>query len=208
MRWKLLIAAGMMLAGTAGADSLFQLESTQSGTLIAERRNRFAPGDVITVLVNERIDASTTSDTNVKKESDVEAKTPAAQNKFFVSNDGLNILNPDELPNWNIEVENETKARGRTVRRSTLNTAVSCLVKQVYPNGNMLIEGEKTLSVNREDSSIALSGIVRSRDVTPANTVTSSQVANMQLKLRGKGPLWNNQRRGLFTRLLDWISPF
>ncbi|HEX72795.1 MAG TPA: flagellar basal body L-ring protein FlgH [Candidatus Hydrogenedentes bacterium] len=208
MRGKLLIAAGMMLAGTAGADSLFQLESTQSGTLIAERRNRFEPGDVITVLVNERIDASTTSDTNVKKESDVEAKTPAAQNKFFVSNDGLNILNPDELPNWNIEVENETKARGRTVRRSTLNTAVSCLVKQVYPNGNMLIEGEKTLSVNREDSSIALSGIVRSRDVTPANTVTSSQVANMQLKLRGKGPLWNNQRRGLFTRLLDWISPF
>ncbi len=208
MRWKLLIAAGVTLAATAAADSLFQLESSQSGTLISERRNRFEPGDVITVLVNERIDASTTADTNVKKESDVEAKTPTAQNRFFVSNDGLNILNPDELPNWNIEVENETKARGRTVRRSTLNTAVSCIVKQVYPNGNMLIEGEKVLSVNREDSSIFLSGIVRSRDVTPANTVTSSQVANMQLRLRGKGPLWNNQRRGLFTRLLDWISPF
>lgn len=208
MRWKLLIVGGMILSGAAGADSLFQMESKQSGTLIAERRNRFEPGDVITVLVNERIDASTTSDTNVKKESDVEAKTPAAQNRFFVSNDGLNIFNPDELPNWNIEVENETKARGRTVRRSTLNTAVSCLVKQVYPNGNMLIEGEKILSVNREDSSIALSGIVRSRDVTPANTVTSSQVANMQLRLRGRGPLWNNQRRGLFTRMLDWISPF
>ncbi|MCX5759408.1 MAG: flagellar basal body L-ring protein FlgH, partial [Candidatus Hydrogenedentes bacterium] len=66
----------------------------------------------------------------------------------------------------------------------------------------------KTVSMNREDSTIHVSGIVRARDVTPANTVLSMQVANAQIILKGKGPLWNSQRRGLLTRFLDWVSPF
>lgn len=210
MRRIPLIAAILMLgiSGVAVADSLFQLESAKAGTLISERRNRFQVGDVITVLVREQIDASTTADTNTKKEADTEADAAPQKNPFLVSNDGLNIFKPEELPNWDIEIKNETKARGKTIRKSSLNTSVSCLVTQVFPNGNVKIEGEKVMSVNREDSTIFISGIVRSKDVTPANTIASSQIANVQMKLRGKGPLWNNQRRGLFTRFLDWFSPF
>lgn len=210
MRRIPLIAAILMLgiSGMAVADSLFQLESAKAGTLISERRNRFQVGDVITVLVREQIDASTTADTNTKKEADTEADADPQKNPFLVSNDGLNIFKPEELPNWDIEIKNETKARGKTIRKSSLNTSVSCLVTQVFPNGNVKIEGEKIMSVNREDSTIFISGIVRSKDVTPANTIASSQIANVQMKLRGKGPLWNNQRRGLFTRFLDWFSPF
>lgn len=210
MRRIPLIAAILMLgiSGGAVADSLFQLESAKAGTLISERRNRFQVGDVITVLVREQIDASTTADTNTKKEADTEADADPQKNPFLVSNDGLNIFKPEELPNWDIEIKNETKARGKTIRKSSLNTSVSCLVTQVFPNGNVKIEGEKVMSVNREDSTIFISGIVRSKDVTPANTIASSQIANVQMKLRGKGPLWNNQRRGLFTRFLDWFSPF
>ena len=66
----------------------------------------------------------------------------------------------------------------------------------------------KAVSINREESRLNLSGLVRARDVTPANTVSSKQVANPVIQLKGKGPLWNNQRRGIFTRILDWFSPF
>lgn len=206
-----LCCLGLCLIGvTAYPDSLFNQEAAKGGTLISEKKARFEKGDLITVLVRETIEASTMADTNTKKESDIEAKADESANQFLVANKpgGLNILNPEELPNWNIEVQNETKTTGKTRRNSTLITSVSCLVKEVHTNGNLLIEGEKQVTVNREDSTLHISGIIRSQDVSPGNTIPSSQMANAQVKLKGRGPLWNNQRRGLFTRFLDWFSPF
>ena len=163
---------------------------------------------VRSVLVREEISASTMADTNTKKESDVESKAGANENEFLIADTGLNILNSEELPNWAIESENETKTTGKTRRTSSLTTTVTCFVTQIFPNGNILIEGEKAMTVNREESTVVVSGMVRSTDVTPANTVLSTQMANVQVHLSGKGPLWNNQRRGLVTRFLDWFSPF
>lgn len=191
-------------------DSLFTPEAQLSGTLISEKGTRFQPGDIITILVREKISASTTADTNTKKESDVESKANEKDNNFLTAEkpDGLGLINPDLLPNWKIESENETKARGKTTRTSTLTTTIACTVTRVYPNGNLKIEGEKRVTVNREDSLLTVSGVVRSKDVAPDNTVLSTQVANAQVQLKGKGDLWNNQRRGIITKILDWFSPF
>ena len=79
---------------------------------------------------------------------------------------------------------------------------------KVFDNGNITIEGSKRITVNREESKLYVKGTVRSRDVTSANTILSAQIANAEIELKGKGPLWNNQRRGLLTRILDWFSPF
>jgi flagellar L-ring protein precursor FlgH len=200
------MAVALLLPALAGADSLFQASSIRKSTLIA-KQNRFEVGEVITVLIQEKINASTTSNTNTKKESTVQAQAPAGSSNS-VSTTGLGILPPQALPNWDIQSKNETKARGQTDRVAQLTTSISCLVTQVDDSGNLHIEGDKTVSMNREDSTVHVSGIVRARDVTPANTVLSTQVANAQIVLKGKGPLWNSQRRGLLTRFLDWFSPF
>ena len=200
----------VLLGGSALADSLFRQEEQKSGTLVSEKKARYEEGDIVTVLIREEIDALTVSDTNTKKESSVEAQALAAQNAFLVANKpgGLNILNPEELPNWQVEAENEAKTTGKTRRNSSLTTSVTCTVTEALENGNLKVEGEKQVTVNREDSLIKVSGVVRSRDVTPANTVQSTQLANAKIELRGKGPLWNNQRRGFFTKILDWFSPY
>ncbi|MBI2433651.1 MAG: flagellar basal body L-ring protein FlgH [Candidatus Hydrogenedentes bacterium] len=194
----------------ARADSLFNQAAQKSGTLISEKIARFAVGDLITVLVREKIDASTQADTNTKKESDVESNANAADNAFLIADEptGNNILKPDDLPNWQIEAENETRNTGRTKRVSTLTTTITCFVQEVLENGNLRIQGEKTVTINREDSTLVVSGIVRPKDILPDNTVPSTQLANATVLLKGKGPLWNNQRRGLVTRFLDWFSPF
>ena len=202
------VAAVLALCGAAGADSLFTQAAAKAGTLVSEKTSRFQPGDIITVLVREEISASTIADTNTKKESDVDSQSDADKNEFLVADAGLNILNPEELPNWNVGMKNEQKTTGKTRRTSSLTTTVTCFVTQVFSNGNIMIEGEKGVTVNREASTVVVSGMVRSTDVTPANTVLSTQMANVQVHLRGQGPLWNNQRRGLVTRFLDWFSPF
>ncbi len=211
LRTILLGVTGLLVALGAGADSLFSTASAKEGTLIAEKKNRFEIGDIITVLVNERIDASATANTNTKKEADVSAETDESANNFLTaerSDGGLGIMNANALPNWETETENETKNTGSTRRSSTLKTSVSCFVTKVYPNGNIMLKGERLMSVNREDSTLVLSGLVRTEDITPGNTVQSTQIANLEILLKGRGPLWNNQRRGIVTKLLDWVSPF
>ena len=200
-----------VLAATmpAWGDSLLRRDLTTRETLIAKRAD-YRPGDIITVIVQEKLDSSINSDTNTKKESDVESQADASANEFLVGErpNGFAFMKKENLPNWQIEAKNEKKARGQTRRKSELETTVPCMVTAVLENGNLMIEGNRTVSINREDNRLFVSGVVRPRDISPANTIKSDQVANAQILLKGRGPLWNNQRRGLITRFLDWVSPY
>ena len=210
MRTGLIVVGMLSVAWAAAGDSLFSSAVEEHGNLISNKELDFKQGDIITVLVQETIDATTESNTNTKKESDVEAEADEADNTFLTSPkpDGLGLLEPERLPNWAIEAENEHRTTGRTKRTNRLSTTVSCIITNVHDNGNLDIQGEKMVTVNREDSRLVVRGTVRGRDVTPANTVSSLQLANAVIELRGRGPLWNNQRRGLVTKILDWFSPF
>lgn len=210
----LCLAGFIFSVGIAGADSLFSKKVAERGTLVSDEVAKFKEGDLITVLVRESIDARTTSDTDTKKEADVQASAPPLANPFLVAQGrqpgegGLNLLNPEELPNWEIGIENEHKTAGKTARANRLVMTVGCVVTKVHENGNVEIAGEKRVTVNSEDSTLLVKGVIRGRDVTAANTIGSNQIADAEIELKGKGPLWNNQRRGLMTKLLDWFSPF
>lgn len=194
-----------MLAN-AQADSLFIQTAARSNTLVAENIMPFKVGDIITVAVNETISSSTIANTNTTKKSEFETEADPLDNTFLTGADSFGLPG-DLLPNLSIETENKTKNTGTTIRNTKLTTTVSCLVVSVYPNGNLLIEGTKQVVVNRESSILLVRGVLRARDVTPQNTVPSALLANAVVQLTGKGSLWNNQRRGLFTRLFDWFSP-
>ena len=197
----------LVLAGAWG-DSLFNKRAAANGTLVSDQKVRFEVGDIITVLVRENVDATTSASTETEKESQLKATAAARENGFLVGGGGFGLVPRELLPNWNINVENEVEAEGTTRRSNQLTLELSCIVKQVFENGNIFIEGSKEVTVNREDTLIVVSGIVRARDVTPANTVFSTQLADASVQLKGHGPLWNNQRRGFFAKLFDWISPF
>jgi len=205
--WVILVVPVAMLP--AWGDSLLRRDVTARETLIAKRAD-YRPGDIITVLVQEKLDSSINSDTNTKKESDVESQAEASANEFLVGErpNGFAFMKKENLPNWQIEAKNEQKARGQTRRKSELETTVPCMVTAVLENGNLMIEGSRVVSINREDNRLLVSGVIRPRDISPANTIKSAQVANAQILLKGRGPLWNNQRRGLITRFLDWVSPY
>jgi flagellar L-ring protein precursor FlgH len=200
----------LVLGSGAFADSLFPKDTELAGHLVSDRDLDFKEGDIIVVLVQENIDASTESNTNTKKEASTESEALQAANSFFVNPkpNGLGLVDPEVLPNWEIELENEHRTTGKTKRTNQLITTVSCVVTKTYENGNLDIEGERLVTVNREESRLHVSGMIRSKDVTPSNTVRSSQMANGRIELRGRGPLWNNQRRGIITRILDWFSPY
>ena len=113
-RWVWVCALSVVLAFAATADSLFNMSNGESGTLIAQKKARFEVGDLVTVLVRESIDASTKSNTDTRKEADIESEANAVDNAFLVGDaDGKKrIVDPLRLPNWDIETEKQHRGRG------------------------------------------------------------------------------------------------
>ena len=79
---------------------------------------------------------------------------------------------------------------------------------EVLPNGNLVIRGEKRLTLTEGSEVIQVSGIIRSRDIAPDNTVLSRRIANAQITYLGSGDMARAARPGWGTRLLLNIWPF
>ena len=206
-RWLICVLLLSVLIAVPGvrADSLFTKAVEDRGSLYSDQEIQFEIGDVITVLISETTDARTRASTETEKDSSLESK---ATSDFLTGKGGLNILSSNGLPAWKLEGKNKFDGGGTTQRNNTVSAMVSTRVVEVLPGGNLRVEGLKTLVVDREKTKIVVRGIIRACDVTSRNTVLSSQLADAEISFEGGGPLWNSQRRGFLTRLLDFIFPF
>jgi flagellar L-ring protein precursor FlgH len=82
-------------------------------------------------------------------------------------------------------------------------------VVRVLPGGLLLIEGDKNIQVNSEDQRITVRGVVRPADISTANTVPSTQVADMEVRVNGKGVVSDAVRRpNALYRLILGLLPF
>jgi flagellar L-ring protein precursor FlgH len=100
------------------------------------------------------------------------------------------------------------KGNGTTTRQGTLSAYIAARVRDVLPNGDLVIEGIKELKVNNERQTLSLLGVVRQRDIGPDNVVPSTVIANMQILLDGKGVVSENIKPGYLFRLLSKVWPF
>lgn len=100
------------------------------------------------------------------------------------------------------------QGQGSTSRATTLTTSLTARVIDVLPNGYLVIEGMREIHVNNENQSVYLTGVVRPADVGPNNVVLSSSVAQMQVRVQGKGVVSQPIKPNWLYRLLNGIMPF
>lgn len=151
-------------------------------------------GDIITVLLMENTQASKTAKTETSKETDA-SLSPLV---------GLNGLAPTIGGNTlelGIESDGSFKGDAKSNQSNSLNGEITVHVLRVLPNGNLIIRGEKWLTLNTGQEFIRLTGIVRSEDIASDNTVESTRVANARISYSGKGSLAETQEAG-------WLSGF
>jgi len=157
--------------------------------------------DMVTIVVNEQASAVTTGQTKTSRASSANAGATSAAGKFSLPARLSNVV----TVNSNRSLDGE----GTTSRQTTLTTTLSARVVDVLPNGYLVIEGSKTLLVNSENQVITLRGVVRPADLSNGNTVQSGNVAQMELKVNGKGVVNDSIRRPNFLyRLLLGALPF
>jgi flagellar L-ring protein precursor FlgH len=98
--------------------------------------------------------------------------------------------------------------KGQAAQSNLLTGEVSVTVAAVYPNGTMLVRGEKQLRLNQGDEYIRLSGLVRQVDIGADNRIASTRVANAQITYTGKGDIARASHQGWLQHFFSIISPF
>lgn len=163
-------------------------------------------GDILTVAIFEQASASREASTQTGRSSSNEAGI----SKFLGLETDLVKLNsaidPTQLIATNYD--NDFKGSGSTSRKENLVATLSTRVVEVFPNGNLRIEGGKTVTVNHEEQIIVLTGIVRPNDISPQNIIDSKYVLDAKIAYTGKGVISDKQKPGWMTRILDNVWPF
>lgn len=148
-------------------------------------------GDIVTVLVNERTDAKDEATMDVKKSS-----------KNSVS-DGTGILR--FIRSLGLTSDNSSKGDGSVERKHHARATVACLVTDVLPNGNLLIEGTRDVRTSEETLQFQLIGVIRPQDVNSNNQIRSELIANAELAVKGKGAISRTQKPGIITQILQMV---
>jgi flagellar L-ring protein precursor FlgH len=100
------------------------------------------------------------------------------------------------------------KGDGTYTRNDRVTAKITATVIDVKPNGLMVLEARKTITTNGETKTIVLSGTCRREDVTSANTVLSSQLANLAIVQNTDGDLKDSASKGWITRVLEAVFSF
>lgn len=190
MRKGFLCAALLFLmAGTSWAGSLW---NDNANWFADERPNRV--GDIVTVLVDER--------TNAKDEGKMDI-SKSTNNNINNGVDPTGILK--FIRGLMFTTNNSSQGDGSVERTHRATATMACLVTEVLPNGNLVIEGTRDVRTSDEILQLQLTGVIRPQDVNSDNEIQSELVANAEIAVKGRGMISRTQRVGVITQILQTV---
>lgn len=180
----------------AASGSIYQ---DGSARLLFEDVKAHNVGDLITIVLTESTNASKSATTNTKKESSVSADVPTV----------FGTMNGKQIFNNEIGMNRDFAGSGDSSQSNSLNGTVTVTVAEVYPNGNLLVRGQKRVWLNQGEEYVQVRGIVRPVDIRFDNTVLSTRVADARITYSGRGAVADSSAPGWLSRFFQSpIWPF
>ena len=188
---------------SVSADSLWRRRSPQHAYVFEDSRAR-RTGDLLTIIINESTEVDNSEDKTLRKSSDAQAVMNLAGNSGGGFGTGAASYNLDLGGN------SSRNFNGRASYSNTRELADRITVKvvRVEPNGNLCVEGHRTIKIAGEARMLSISGVVRPIDIGPDNTVSSRFVANMFTEYEDGGAERTFTRQGWLGRAINWSWPF
>ncbi|WP_428938119.1 flagellar basal body L-ring protein FlgH [Fontivita pretiosa] len=164
--------------------------------------------DLITIIVREESEYKSEGSTDLKKEASIEA-----QLEEFIR---LKLRNMEveggaigsTPPAIKADAKRDFKGEATVDRSDRFVMRVTAEVIDVKPNGNLVLQARQRIKTDEEEQMFILSGVCRAEDVTPDNTVLSTQMFDKELTKTHKGAVRDTTKRGWLPKLLDAINPF
>jgi flagellar L-ring protein precursor FlgH len=186
----------------ANPGSLFQPD--RADYLFADNRATRV-GDIVLVNIVEMSEATSESETTADRESSLNFGIDS----FFGKSRFPGVPGEiGETPLVKAGSTNEFEGEGETTLQTQVTATVAARVVRVLPNGLMQVRGAREVRVNGENQIMAVSGLIRTRDIGPNNAISSNQLADAKIEYYGQGILADTQRPGWMTRMLNNVWPF
>lgn len=204
------IAPGGFAAVPPREEATPATRSIEAVSLIAIPRTaprKFRPHDLVTIIVKQKKSYESEAKMDTKRKWNINGKLSEWFRFYEDHKLGTDQL-PRGEPGFKFKFNNKYENDGENEREDKFETRIQAKVVDVKPNGNLVLEAHQQETHDEEIIDLTLTGICRSEDVTPANTVLSTQVAEMVLVEKNSGALRDATQRGWIPRLLDWAKPF
>jgi flagellar L-ring protein precursor FlgH len=159
-------------------------------------------GDILTIVLQETTSASKKAETKTSKNTEVDMPNPTVFGnlpQFSAFGRYENTLQQSA------EADRSFEGKGESKQENDLSGSITVTVAEVMANGNLMVRGEKWISLNRGDEYIRLTGIVRPDDVNPDNTVSSTKVADARITYSGSGEVSDSNAAGWLGRFFSSV---
>ena len=175
--------------------AIFQVTSGYSALTNGMRASR--KGDIITILLVERTRASKSNSASKDRNGGFSITPPTSGL--------LSLFSPSDVASSGSQNFSGT---GSADQSNSLQGQISVTVAESYPNGTMLVRGQKLTSLNRGDEHTQFSGLIRAIDVSADNTIPSTKVADARIIYGGTGEIASASKQGWLQKFFSFISPF
>lgn len=190
-------AAPPVPAAPTGSIFMDAERAGQSRLLLAEDRRAHQVGDLLTVLLVERLHAEKSNAQDSSRSSSRSMDLPDAV-PFSKIPEGL----------FSGGSSNSFSGTGSTRQTNRLSGEITVTVVRVLPNGALMVAGDRRIALTRGEEQMQLTGIVRPEDIGPDNRIASTRVADARLRYSGTGEVAAQARQGWLSRFFDKVTPF
>lgn len=194
----------LALAGPLAAQSLWLAAGSRELSLTSDPKASRV-GDIITIIIAESTSLSSSS--NKTTNTSESAQGAVTQFLFPPAVSGFGT-NGGQLPGFGWGGKSDYSGGGNVNNSQVVTGRAAMLIADVLPNGNLVLEGARRVSFSGETQHVVLRGIVRPADVSPVNTVLSTNIAEARLEFLSEGELSSAQKRGWLSKLYQALRPF
>lgn len=190
-------------AVAAGANSLWRAGAR---TFFGDQRAKTV-GDILTVQIDIDDSAQVQNSTTRSRANDA----TAGVGNLFGLESSLGKLLPNGFDPGSMVAMNgdySSSGSGSINRAEKVSLTIAAVVTSVLPNGNLVIQGRQEVKTNRELRELTVAGIVRPEDVTAANTIRHTQIAEARIAYGGRGDVSRTQAPPAGQALVERFSPF
>jgi flagellar L-ring protein precursor FlgH len=161
-------------------------------------------GDIITVKLQEKMNAQKKAAANEKKSNVSKHAAPSLLGGTVgAALGGVNLLGATSL-----DSSDTFKGQGDASQSNSLTGDISVTVVEVIPNGNLVVRGEKWVTINQGEEVIRFGGIVRPADISPDNSIPSTKVADARIIYSGDGLVNEATQQGWMARFFSNYWPW
>lgn len=166
--------------------------------LFEDRRARYV-GDTLVINIVEKTQASKKSDTKAERSHDIDLSVTTIAGMPFKGAQGTTLA---------AENSNKFGGKGENSSSNDFTGTLAVTVIEVYPNGNLLVSGEKQIGLKEGEEFVRFSGVVNPNNITASNTVQSTQVADARMEFKANGFIDTAQVMGWLGRFFLSFMPF